>query len=385
MPAQSTYNDKHFEQCLENFGRYCKIFYNSSLCITTNEKNDSYDENVTAKFILQAFDLYVIGSSETASDVESKKIFLSSPNIQLNYASLLSCGLMLSDSDAFHFSEIPSNILLKYIQMRDSQRRIAHLAQMIRRADMLKDSIMYFEKKTIQSSDEGESTTLFFCGDMESMQLENQNESLKLIATRRCHLKRIKTTLRRFVSLYKCHIGSHSFLAGILQLLQTQLSQDGLQILLWTFNGTILSENSLSTGSTSDESSGYNNADQYVRDAIELLLSFMVRIPEAEASSDVEAGDAGNNEDSRKPKISDHHESFLTFYINPTMSNYTLKCLKDELPLLKNLHAKPTGKISITNQKESRTELALFRSNIKGELDKHNMLGHMLRLTCTIL
>jgi len=369
--------EKRCARYIESFGGYCNKFYHSSLSLTSKKDHDptviissdskSCDTEAlnTAKVVLEVFDYCLL--LREREDFEQKLLHKS--EVKKKLPALLSCGLIsLRDetTETYYFPEIPNNLLLKYVEMRDSQRRKSHLANMRARKKILMDFIERGEEINSRSGiKEGEAS-------------ETSDNALALKATRRSHLKSIRKTLRGFVSKYKNDIGAHPFLAGVRKIFETQLCQENSRVLLWIFNEAVLSD----TVSTSNEST----SEQYIKDSVEFLLSFMVRLKDGEDGiSDVETGDLvdipGRNNQSNSSSP-DKHDSFLIFYIDPVISDLNLKILKDEFP--KSFDAKPTGRFTTANGKVGGKELV--RSNVNGELDEHGFgLGHFLSFPCAVL
>jgi hypothetical protein len=139
-------------------------------------------------------------------------------------------------------------------------------------------------------------------------------------------LKHVRSGIALLTRNYKKHIGAHSFFAGLKAMIEKQLEEDKRgTCILWTLNGSTLSEVNFSS---SDPSHKHNGEAYNMDDAIRLLSSFMLYYP---------------NEDRAEKASSQEHESMYSFFIHGSISNSFLRYILSDLPSSRDLHAKSTG------------------------------------------
>mmetsp|Transcript_13859 Transcript_13859/g.20154 ORF Transcript_13859/g.20154 Transcript_13859/m.20154 type:complete len:231 (-) Transcript_13859:131-823(-) len=188
------------------------------------------------------------------------------------------------------------------------------------------------------------------------------------VVTSHVYLTNMRGKIRYFLQTYKSHLGTHAFLAGMKKLIEKQSKEDN--IVSWTLNASTLSE--VNFTSSSSLSSKIHHGEDYMKDAVELLFSFVVPMS-LENLSRAEEG---------KQK---EFESLYSFHIHPAISNGYLKTLLAEFRKT-NLDARPTGtfEILLSNLKGKKKNFVV-RSNISGDMDEHISFIDWSRLHCDIL
>lgn len=306
-------NDIH----LENFGKYCKLFYQRSLSIHDSETTSDEDqaELQASKVVLDALEHHLINVHEDAITSEYQS-FLGSSEAKKNSNHLMSCGLLASNVDTSiqpkevitATPSLTNEALAKYTNIRDQERRNAHQFQMNKRRLYLDQLIKRKIPQPVSASTNHYDKTM---GDH--------------LVNSQAFLKHVRSGIALFTRNYKKHIGAHSFFAGVKTMIEKQLEEDKRgTCILWTLNGSTLSEVNFSSSDPSQK----HNGEVYMDDAIGLLSSFMLYYP---------------NEDLAEKASSQEHESMYSFFIHGSISNSFLRYILSDLPSSRDLHAKATG------------------------------------------
>jgi hypothetical protein len=165
-------------------------------------------------------------------------------------------------------------------------------------------------------------------------------------ATTRQRARRTRRTVKAFSDAYgggDC-AASHPFLSGMRRVIAIQLSEEGTAVsVLWTLHGAAIAE------AAPDRAAGRLAADQYMRDALVALMSFMLWVPP---------------EDDPKGSLID---DMLTFAVDPSLSNRTLAKVIAALPRERDLDGRATGSICVPYPRDNR---ALVRTNADGDGDE---------------
>jgi hypothetical protein len=242
-----------------------------------------------------------------------------------------------------HDIPISHEILMKYVQIRNEERRYAHDQQMDQRRTYLNQLI----KDLFVTNHPDHVCSEKFVKEKETDQNNN-------IVTTQLFLKNTKQQIQQFVSNYKQNIGTHSFLAGMRALMELQLKHDE-SIILWTFHGSTLSEVNISFDATQQDSTttsrNKTNGGNYIKDAIDVLKSFMIF-----HENDIDASENGSGQT---------HETMVSFSIHYSISNSFLGHLLSGLPKTRDLHTKPAGKLVVLDR-----NMFGVRTNPKGDLDE---------------
>mmetsp|Transcript_4661 Transcript_4661/g.8937 ORF Transcript_4661/g.8937 Transcript_4661/m.8937 type:complete len:440 (-) Transcript_4661:185-1504(-) len=243
-------------------------------------------------------------------------------------------------------------VLMKYVEIRNEERRYAHEKQMNQRSIYLKQLI-----KDINKTNDPEDNF-----DSEKSVKEQHDIQNKHIVTSQLFLKNTKRQIQRFVSNYTHNIGTHSFLAGLRALMELQLKHDE-NIILWTFHGSTLSEVNVNSDATQEHSTTSWNkkvdGGHYIKDAIEMMKDFM-RFHE-------------NDTDAYEKGCGQKHETILSFSIHNSMSNNFLGQLRSVLPKRHDLHTKPAGKLTVLDK-----DIFGVRKNPKGDQDEDYWTSWMM-------
>lgn len=342
--------EKKLNEHVENFGRACKSFYARSFTGPSDETTGNTDE--APKVVLEALDFYL---QHDPTDVEvawkNNQQSLSADSIQHYAEDLKSCGFLDEVDGQTKFPiPIPPDVLLKYTQVKDQQRRSVHIDQMSLRMKHLDAILSSLPTKpnVMTNSEDGTSHPS---------------------VTRNSHIKHIRSITSQYMERYKSNIGCHSFIAGLRNVLEKQLSDEtGNRVIQWTFQGSVLTE-CVIHGKVAEE--------EYLKDSLELLLSFMIRVP---PPHDLEKGEsAPSGTETEGDEVG--NEYFLSFHIDPFISNARLGAIVDKIPSRNNLHLKATGKFdTVTNE--------TIRKNASGKLDEAGFMSFMGNWSdsfCTVL
>lgn len=371
---------------LRNFARHCHSFYLSSLspsssaessmhwvesssssqhCEEEKKSNSCNDlDQKTAsdgKIVLEAFDrICVISSFVTNNSVnENDRQQLNNSicnNIHQNtlinlrnehdlcskhHLDLLKeCGLL--ELEEFTNNINATNLLQKYIKVRDDTRGQAHKLAMKHRHNSFFELLSRAEKDCLAYPEE-------------TCTLSTAETTTSSHATTVNGIKTTISKIENFVRKYQSNLGSHSFLAGLHRFIHLQLhpkpgsnlrSTDPSYIIQWTIRCTVLSEAHVSCAGSDDHA--------YVRDALNVLFSLMILSKKEDIEGDNNAGDSS--------------EPLVSFEFHKLVSNATLRRILNVLPKPKNLDAKATGTFVVLGQTEN--ERLISRENVDGHLDE---------------
>ena len=341
------------ESNLENFAKYCKIFYQHSLSILTDDSPQINNEVKTAQVVLEALEhqLYLSTTDPTTLQYQT---FLASEKVRKELPALESCGLYNSKLNG---EIIPreSKELFEYVKRRDQARRSAHETQMMQRIKYLYNEIVRQECVLVSEETMQENVDCPATSSHTSTPLPSKPR-----VTRRQQIRNIKMNLRNFVSKYKSNIGTHSFLAGMRKILESQLSLENDLLVCWSFQAVILSESYFS-----DVDGTKKSGDIYIKDAVQVLLSLFVRFSVDRQEIDIEICETKENSGLS-------HDLTLNFHVDSAMSNSSLKLILEELPSKSLLDARATGKTYVMSSDSFiGTNVSIKRRiNVKGELDE---------------
>lgn len=336
-------NDDKRDYYLSNFVQHCKLYYTSSL----STKNDSaITSSVTAandkqacQTVLKALEYHTINIHEEQMSSEMIE-FISSNKVEQFKSELKNCGLFVEipGEASSQQQEMTHQLLLQYTKIRDQQRKAAHENQMENRRKCLEQLIREKSSQTILSSDD-------------------TGKNHDSVVTSYAYLRKIRGLIRNFLRTYKDHIGTHAFLAGMKKLIEKQSKENN--IVTWTLNASTLSEVNFSSSSST-------HGEDYMKDAVELLFSFVVPM----SLENLTRAEEGKQKE---------FESLYSFHIHPAISNGHLKTLLTEFGKT-DLDARPTGTFDVLKGKKN-----VLRSNISGDLDEHISFTEWSRLHCDIL
>mmetsp|Transcript_23963 Transcript_23963/g.50492 ORF Transcript_23963/g.50492 Transcript_23963/m.50492 type:complete len:514 (-) Transcript_23963:117-1658(-) len=397
------------ESCLRKFGVYCLSYYKASLILpypsrsgvsSNEEKKDDDDEAELliqfGKLALEAFDR--ISSIRAIVDVQHNAMGNDDGNesilqtveklreahissVQKHERLLTDCGLESIDRFVGESAKKHSDatvLFQKYSRMRDLMRRKSHKLAMIQRQASL------FE---LLSRSEQEKSSSLNASMLVSERSSNDNHIVKPHLTQIDNVQHVITTVKSFVKKYQHNIGSHSFLAGLHNMITAQMdaktlgithrNADGNKIVRWKFRGTVLTEACRSGSCGKEESMAY------AQDASELLLSFLVWIKEI----DMEGGriqtesilrngfDWDRLLNSTANNDSEEMDTALSFELDKHLSNANLRRILAALPDPKSLDARATGTVEILNASQASSDgtgvsEVLPRINCDGHLDE---------------
>jgi hypothetical protein len=238
---------------------------------------------------------------------------------------------------------MPHELLMKYVQIRNEERRNAHEKQMYQRQIYLNQLI----QDLYQLNDPEDNV----CS--EEVVKEKVNGLNNNAVTTQLFLKTTKRQIQNFVSNYKHNIGTHSFLAGLRALIELQLKHDE-SIILWTFHGSTLTEVNLDATQQDSTTTSWTkkNGGNYIKDAMDLLKAFMIYHE--------------NGPDESEKGSSQKLESTVSFHIDNGISNRFLGHLLIGLPKACDLHTKPAGKLTVLDNMDKDG----IRKNPKGDQDE---------------
>ncbi|KAL7463327.1 hypothetical protein ACHAXS_003703 [Conticribra weissflogii] len=397
------------ETCLRRFGSFCLSYYRASLVlpypshsgISSNEekKDDDGDDELliqSGKLALEALDrissiraIVDVQHKESENDDGIKSTFPSVAKLREEHISavqkhdrlLTECGLERIDrfvGESAMTNDNATVLFLKYTRMRDEMRQKSHKLAMVQRQTSLFELLSHSEQERSSCLDYNVGV---------SGKTSNDNDIVKPNLTRLHDVQRVITTVQSFVKKYQSNIGSHSFLAGLHEMISAQMdaktlglahrNDDGRKIIRWKFRGTVLTEACRSGSCEKEESMAY------AKDATALLFSFLVwvreidmeggRIPtQSIISNDIDLDQILN---STASNYSEEVDSVLSFEVNKHLSNANLRRILAALPNPKYLDARATGTVEILNASEATNggtaaSVVKPRINCDGHLDE---------------
>jgi len=371
---------------VNTFSEYCRAFYtaslqcrsssstaslSSSLCSSESDddeekgKNDgkrSSSQELTkedGQVVLQAFD-YASSCCSTTPPPPSQP---SPSSLYQNHLSTLpSTQLHHLEKCGFATSSLPETLTNKpclrecFTFKKNEERKRAHRISMFQRHSTLSNIVSLAESQQLSQS-------------TPRAVPEREEEELPRFAKQE-ELTTLHSTITSFCSKYSAHIGTHSFLAGLLKLMETQIGQglSDTNIVQWKFRQVVLSE-AVIPGTKEDE---------YVKEAVELLLSFLVRIKD----DDLEAPHLPTEEHLEESVPEDVGEKTTCWEIEPSISDHQLSKLMGLFP--KELHARPTGTFEVVVLEE-KEEGERRRRNVDGRFDEVGWGGGIFSSWCTML
>jgi hypothetical protein len=352
-------------EALQNFGRHCQSFYNSSLVITNSSSSLDQDKNVgyaksnehkvaQGKVVMETLDRIVAmraasveGSRESLEELRREHALVAEIDLDL----LQDCGLLNVDrflEPSVLDQEKAAVGYEQYIQMRDMIRRRSHKFAIVQRQSSLFELLSESDHSiSIESSAAGNNAS-------QLTQLENMKKAI--------------TTTQQFVKKYRSNIGSHSFLAGLYKFIHLQLhpthkstKTDPFYIVQWNFLGSVLTE--------ACHSNDDGDSQAYAREAVKLLFSFLTWVK----SDDIEEGFCSIPDDNFDLAKHTHYEKdlMLSFQVNKHVSNANLHRILAVLPNPKDLDARGTGSVEVVDaQTVGENKNVLARVNVDGLLDE---------------
>lgn len=335
------------EEPIAEFRNQCRQFYRRSTSVVQSSGSlpGLLDEEVTSganmrasnddqndkrsRVVVEAIERLVGQSHNDAhptphSYSQSYASFLKAQSAE-NVGILSSCGLPTTDDDA---RQIRGEALEQLLAIRAEERKQAHEVKIMERYHMLQDILV----------------------ELSSHEDKKEDDTHAFVTTRN-DLRRIRRTIREFVRKYHgSAIASHPFLAGMRKALRMQVGvNEDVPVecaVVWTLDSAVLTEAVKTT------KCGSGGDDGYIRDAVDMVLSFMVW---------------KQNDANETPKDDAHN---LTFEVSPILSDRSLDKLLEVLPKEKILHGRPTGSFDVGNTK---------RSNIEGDQDEIDFCAQILR------
>jgi len=280
---------------------------------------------------------------------------------------LASCGLPTSTADIGPFlASSNSKVMDKLVTIRTQERKLAHEVKMVERYDMLLDLLveMASDENSACISTNGHSAA---SGEHEKRAdtckaATDTSTTMAAFATTREDVRRIRRTIRSFVQTYRDHaIASHPLLAGMRKVIQIQLGSDTEEVtdtVVWTFDSAVLTE------AVQTKKCGGGGDDAYVRDALGVIVSFMIWI------HDDDKNDDNSGIERREGGSSSSKSRMLAFAVNPTLSDRSLEKILEVLPVDKDLHGRPTGEVVVGGRE---------RTNIDGDMDEIDFCQQVLR------
>jgi hypothetical protein len=422
---------------LRKFGLHCQSFYNSSLILSSfessldsvNEEKKVEDGAVTAnnnlstknvdrgRVVVETFDRISAIRATVSNDItpsksleqqqkyraiaESSIAKLRQEHVlctEQHHDLLQECGLLNIDTFITYCSshehseqsdaatstrcDKPSTQLFQeYTQMRDAMRRRSHKLAMMQRQSSL------FELLSQSQSEQD--------GQNDIAAIEDVQETITHPLTRIQNVQSTIDNLQKFVRKYQSNVGSHSFLAGLHCMIETQLNPkdgnvrntDSSYIVRWMFRGSALTE---ACHSQDDQ-----DTLAYASDASKVLFSILVWIREidiegAGASFSTRASSVGFEDQysvdwesvlHQHSTDDDSTEALLSFEINKFISNASLRRILAVLPNPKMLDARPTGSVEVFIVSSGEVQT---RKNADGQLDEAWPWFASLQL-CTVL
>lgn len=324
------------DQQLSSFEEHCKRVFDHALSITNEIKPGHNLELKVSQVILQALDHLLAYSPENEADNTLTFDFFQH---SCNHSNELKAhGLWLEENC------VPSStVLLQYSQIRDTQRKLAHQRQIIQRRNLLKKTIQDFQSKINVGPTNQEE--------------EEEHHDAKLQSppvTRRQFQSDARAQMKHFVHSFQSNIGSHSFLAGLRKALEQQIGHD--TAMLWQLDAIGLTE-------------AISVQDGHSNDYLDQSLEVLFRLFLLEQERDVETGQNSNEEE-------DGNSVILMLCIHPDSSDSFLRQILNELPMWKQLDARPAGILKVGTK---------VRRNGQGTMDEISKFDLWKDTFCHIL
>jgi len=291
---------------LRQFSQYCQFFYRDSLslkqaitCSQDDLSNDLEDDfrlqneresRETCKAVMQAFET-ICASRKALSGVD-----------ETHRHAIARCGLLDSE---FLMGEQGKARMSSYTKAKDIERHNAHENLMIERKNHFFELLEEQQNQTIDL-DANPSPKHGFLLNLQQWEIDGKKKKL----------------VRQFSGTYKSKIGVHPWLAGLKKLFETQLQNADI-VIKWDFDIGTLTENC-------------SGDDVLLRDALSLITAILVR------------DDARRNGEEKKEE--DVGTPSISWKISDDVSISLMKSIANILPHSKELHARPTGKIILSNE-----------------------------------
>ena len=319
-------------QNLTNFSSHCKLYYQKSLSIDGSKASQRFVHDSASyqacEVVLEALHHQLINVHSDSKSREYEE-FLSSDKVKEFSSQLKSCGLLpdkryeVDPESTMTESHLDHQTLARYTKIRDNERRNAHKLEMEQRGHYL--------TKLIQS---GKSIS------------KDSPETLSIVGNKvasDAFLREVRRKVKVFCAKYKGCIGTHSFISGIKTMIEKQLYHKDSSLVLWTFNGYILSEASVQSASANI------TLTTYMDEAVEILYAFMFLCPNEEE-------DEG-----------ECFESMFSFHVHSSISNPFLRNILSDFPHGRELHARSAGTFKVLSASTDK------RQNVEGNSDEYNM------------
>lgn len=319
--ATETYEDnlqnENRKEQLKQFSNYCRFYYRDALSlqqtITSSDRDvnnldeeesrifNSNERRETCRAVLQAFE----------SLCASRKV--PPCNDELYRPAITRCGLLDSE---FLMGEQGKLRLNLYTKVRDVERRSAHEHLMYERRSHFFELLEEKEREIIEPAFSPSSHG--FLLNFQQWEIDGKK----------------KHVVRKFSKAYSSKVGVHPWLAGLKKLFETQLENTD-RVTKWEFDIASLTENC-------------SGDDALLHDALALITTFLVReILE------------GSNEEKRD----EFFEAPTTAWkIRENISINLMKKILSILPHSRELHAKPTGRVIVSNEKRKVEETTFLET-----------------------
>lgn len=289
---------------LKQFTEHCRIFYSNALSLkqtSSFQKNASSindeefgmphleeDREAVSKGVVQAFEQICASRTSFSCEHESHR------------SAIIQCGLQ---DTKFLLGDQGKNRLREYTRARDAERLRAHKILMEERKNL------FLTLLETRENDNDESDMTFYQSSSFFQKWGKEGCTRKMVY--------------EFSNSYKSKIGVHPFLAGLRNLLATQLKNPDC-IVRWDFDIATITENC-------------NEDDSLMHDTLAILFALLTRVPGLEKSEE------------KKEESTDRCSTI--WELRDVVSNQLMRRILHVLPPGRELHAKPTGTLTIVNEK----------------------------------
>ena len=270
---------------IDCFMKHCQRFYEHSLSSISDNSNLYGSEN--------SGQVYDTCTSQKVMNAFNDMLS-GQRNVSVENSAMVQCG----------FNSITDKELLEFSKVRDDIRRRAHEKGMKERRNMF-------------------------------LEILNENNSSSVL-DRKDNPENIyagyETCVKDFASNYKKNIGIHPLLAGVRHLLQSQINHID-RIVIWKFYSTSITE-AIDTNNSTSMTENSDNSFIFMSESVVMLHSFLVRAIEEEEKETIDVS---------------YEEIVSCWKVKKSLNKRKMKRLLSFLPKMKELHAKPTGEILVTN------------------------------------